>query len=115
MQEWAKARDYILPALQLHVTHTEDDVIVRLISGEYKLWRNDGAALITAFAQYPQFKAVEIKWGGGDLSAILEIKPQVEKFARNNGCREVVAGGREGWGKVCNDYTRCGAFFFKEV
>ena len=114
-EEWYHARHFILPALELHHTHTEDDVLVRLATGEYKLWRNDKCAAVTCFIQYPQFKALEVRWGGGDLQALNELRHAIERWAALKGCKEVVSTGREGWGRVLPDYRKCGAIFYREL
>ena len=114
-REWDQARKFILPALDYHRTHSEDDVLIRLASGEYRLWRTESCAVVTCFIQYPQLKALETRWAGGELVALRALQPAIERFALSQGCREIVSTGRDGWARVFPDFKRCGAIYFKEL
>lgn len=115
-KEWHECREWLLPALDYcHGSHTEDDVILRLASGEYRLWRFEKCAVVTMFYQYPQFKVLNIFIAGGDLSDLKSHQCEIELFAARNGCARIYSGGRDGWGKVFPDYERMGALYYKEL
>lgn len=113
---WEKYRNYLLEALEHgHGTHNEDDVLSRIITGEYKLWTFEKCAVVTFFIQYPRFKAVNLFIAGGDLEELKSVQPQIERWAVAQGCSRCVAGGRPGWERIFTDYTKNGCLFFKDL
>lgn len=114
-QEWAKARDWILPAMEHgHGTHTEDDILVRILNGEYKLWLFEKSAVVTNFIQYPQFKAFNIAMAGGDMEDLKTHQCEMERWAAAQGCKQICSGGRDGWGRVFPEYKRL-ALYYKDL
>ena len=114
--EWQKARDWILPALDYgHGTHSEDDIIVRILSGEYKLWLFEKSAVVTNMIQWPQFRAFNVFLAGGDMEDLKSHQCEMERWAASQGCKQACSGGRDGWGRVFPEYTRAGAFYYKEI
>jgi hypothetical protein len=114
--KWHQYREPLLKALeQCHGSHTEDDVLVRLASGEYKLWTWEGSALVTYFVDYPQFKAINMFIYGGDLVELATKQCEVETWAAKHGAKRAVAGGREGWGKMFPDYVKHATMYYKDL
>lgn len=114
--EWEAARDWLLPTLEhCHGTHNEDDVIARVITGEYKLWRFEKCAVVTMFIQYPRLKALNVFMAGGDLEDLKTKQPEIERWAREQGCTRIVSGGREGWIRAFPDYSKHGALYYKDL
>lgn len=115
-QEWAKARDWILPALEYgHGTHNEDDILIRVLSGEYKLWLFEKSAVVTNFIQYPRFKALNIAMAGGALEDIKSRQLEIERYAAAEGCKQIIYGGREGWSRVFPELRKAGSLYYKDI
>lgn len=118
VQEWAKCRDALLPAIAMtDGTHTEDDVITALITGQMKLWRNGSSACVTEFCQYPRMKVINVFIAGGDLKEIAPLQEQIENYGRKNGCqRASLLAVREGWTRVLGDNVkRGGVYAYKDL
>ena len=115
-KDWHECRDWLLPALEhSHGSHNEDDVLVRIASGEYKLWRFEKCAVVTMFIQYPRFKALNIFIAGGDLEDLKSRQCEIERWASSQGCARVYSGGREGWGRVFPEYAKLGVVYYKDL
>lgn len=115
-KDWHDVREWMLPSLEhCHGSHTEDDVLVRIAHGEYKLWRFEKCAVVTFFIQQPQFKALNIFIAGGDLEELKSKQPEMERWAVSQGCKRVISGGRVGWGRVFPEYHSLGMLYYKEL
>jgi len=120
VMEWSKYRDFILPSLvHSHGSHNEDDIISGVLQGDdkggFKLWKGDGAAIISHFIQFPQMKILNVWLGGGDLKELLKMEPQISAYAKANGCAQVRGGGRAGWTKALPSYEQIGIVMYKEI
>lgn len=106
IEDWIRARDWLLPALALNGgTHTEDDIVAGLYVGRYHLWIAERGAIVTEFVTYPRLKALNFFLVGGNLEAVLALEPGIVAFARENGCKRVICAGRKGWERVLKDYA----------
>ena len=116
VKRWEKYREPLLKALEhCHGSHIEDDVLVRIFSGEYKLWTWEGSALVTYFCEWPQLKCLNIFIYGGDLAELASKQREVEMWAAKQGVTRIVSGGRDGWGKMFPDYTKHATMFYKDI
>ena len=52
---------------------------------------------VTGFAEYPQLKALNMVFCGGDYKELENMLPSIEKFARLSNCKRLYGGGRTGW------------------
>lgn len=113
LQEWAKCRDAMLPAIAMtDGTHTEDDVLAALCTGKMKLWRNGSSGCITEFIQYPQMKTINVFIAGGDLTEIAPLQKEIENYGRKNGChRACLLAVREGWTRVLGEGVKTGGTY----
>lgn len=115
-KDWDECRGWLLPALEhCHGSHNEDDVLVRIASGEYKLWRFEKCAVVTFFIQQPRFKAMNVFIAGGDLEDLKAQQPMMERWAVSQGCQRITSGGREGWARVFPEYEKLGVVYYKEL
>lgn len=118
MQEYARVREYLLPAIErTNGTHTEDDIILGLISGHLKLWALEKSVGITEFQTYPRMKVINVFLAGGDLDEIMAHTPVLEAYGLKNGCTRMTFGGRPGWEPKMADrgYKRGGVFLYRDL
>lgn len=118
-------REFLLPAIErTNGTHTEDDVLSGLITGQFKLWPLERSAGITEFVIYqdmlrgvPRMKVLNVFLAGGDLAEIVAYTPVLESFGIKNGCSRMTFGGRPGWEPVMSEhgYKRGGVFLYKDL
>lgn len=115
--EWELCRDALLPAIEMtHGTHTEDDVIAGLLSGQFKLWRNESSALVTDITVFPRMKTINVFLAGGDLEKILPLQTDIENYGRKNGCqRATMLAVRDGWLKTITGGQRLGTAMYKDL
>jgi len=114
--KWSKFREPLLKALaQGYGSHTEDDVLVRIAAGDYKLWTWESAALVTYFVDYPRFKALNMFIYGGDLKELASKQAEVEAYAVRSGAKRCLAGGRVGWERVFPDYKKHAVMYYKDI
>jgi len=112
---WAAAAVLLAPALAVSGTHEPDDVAAAVAVGDMQLWLADGLAIVTEIAVYPQLKALNFCFVGGEAlrrqqkasDADTPLSPAgetllsaVSSFARRHGCRRLNGGGRAGWGRA---------------
>lgn len=118
VQDYARVRDYLLPAIErTNGTHTEDDILVGLISGQFKLWALEKSVGITEFQTYPRMKVLNVFLAGGDLDEIMNFTPTLEAYGLKNGCSRMTFGGRPGWEPVMQErgYKRGGVFLYRDL
>lgn len=118
MQEYARVREHLLPAIErTNGTHTEDDVIAALLNGQFKLWALEKSVGITEFQIYPRMKILNVFLAGGDLTEIMAHTPVLEAYGLKNGCSRMTFGGRPGWEPVMSEhgYKRGGVFLYKDL
>lgn len=95
---WNQHRESLLESLKhCHGSHTEDDVLARVIAGEYHMWHSPEAAVVAWILQYPQFKAMNAFITGGTLEGLYAMAPQIATHAVKTGCKRIIGGGRMGW------------------
>lgn len=113
---WTKCREFLLPAIEYtNGTHTEDDVIVMILSGRLKLWEGRRSAMLTEFSTFPRMKTLNVFIGGGDLDELREMEQQLIPFAKENGCTRITGCGRLGWTKTLPGYSPGGYFMYKDL
>ncbi len=80
-------------------------------------WGRDVEALIvTRLIQYDRCYALEVQLcAGRDMEHWLHLLAELERHARNLGCRFVEVRGRRGWERVLPDYAFRGVSLAKEL
>ena len=76
------------------------DVAEKLERGNVSLWRFERSVMITEIINYElsNMQAIHVIAAGGDLSELTEqMRPAIEKWAKERGCTNVVVEGRRGW------------------
>lgn len=119
-QAWADLRERFLEALDgCCGTHSEDDILARIATGEYQIWRIDRrtrrAGLVTSFVQFPRLKALNVLLAAGDLEIMPIFEPYVTAWAMAQGCSRLYCGGRDGWLRLCEGAQTVGTVMYKEI
>jgi len=96
---WARARDFILPALK---DGAEDDLLDDIARGFVQLWTGRHAAMATQLVRDPA--SIHCWLAGGDLDEILALMPGLEAYGRAMGCTHATVDGRKGWARVLKPY-----------
>lgn len=89
---------------EFHPLEWQDEL---LASGQGQFWATDSGAIITQIVTFPSgSKVCRTHSGAGDLSALLnDLKPQIEAWAKAQGCSHCLIEGRDGWKRVHPDYS----------
>lgn len=120
----------MLPAIEkTNGTHDEDAVLAQIIQGQFKLWRNEDAGVVTEFTSFPGvggrgLKCLNVFLAGGDIEKIRWIYKKLEPFAKENGVDRITAlatpneEGREradGWARMFPGAVRGGTYMYKDL
>lgn len=85
-------------------THTWEDVYAGLQEGKYQFFQKGGGVCITQVHQAPQVRYLHYFIVAGDMQDCLDLQPEIEAFAKAQGCKYVTSSGRMGWRKVLPNY-----------
>ena len=96
-QEWARCKPYIEKAVKYQDYYTIDDIEDKIRTGIFHLWPGKRSAYITEFVLYPQVKALNLLFCGGNYKELEEMLPSIEAFAKAAGIKRLYGGGRKGW------------------
>lgn len=98
---WSDWRDEIAKAADPNFYRIED-IEGSLLRGECDFWEGPDWAVITEVVQYKAGERVlQFLWAAGDLEALIaKALPQVEAWARGQGCTSILIEGRKGWEKA---------------
>lgn len=80
-------------------THTFDDVAAGVLTGRMQIWPTEASCIVTEIIAYPRRKVLNVFLGGGSLGEIMAMHPDVEAWARAQGCDALTMSGRRGWAK----------------
>lgn len=82
-----------------HGTHDYDDVVRMIISGklQYLDVGDSKAFMMIEITQFPKYSNLHIFLAGGDLEALIEHVPELNKYAWQNGLKHITLAGRKGW------------------
>lgn len=79
-------------------THTVDDVLHMLDTGEAKCWTYQDGVIITTIDEFPQEKAVHYWLAAGNLRDCLALEHVINPDSIERGCTIATVTGRKGWG-----------------
>ena len=96
-------------------THTLDDVLDLLKSGDAQLWTDPEAAVVTEIVIYPRKKVLRAWLASGKYEGIRRIEDRVIPWAKGYGCQEIQIVGRLGWRRRLKDYRECAVTMTKEI
>lgn len=78
-------------------THTIADIQAALDRREMQAWVRGDSFAITSIHQTPRKRILNVFLAVGKLGDILFLEPQIEAFARSEGCDFIEAIARPGW------------------
>ena len=106
----------IARAIEHQDTHTLGDVAKAIIEGHAQHWRGRKSEIVTEIRSYPLAKICRIWLAGGDMDELVnQMLPDVEAWAKANGCSRMEVVGRKGWKRVLKDYREPYAVLTKEL
>lgn len=97
-------------------THEWDaDVLPMLRSGQAQFWGRGDAGIVTFIRSYPRVRALDYWLVAGDMAHALKMQPEIDAWAREQGCTHATAVGRVGWQKIlpAEGWKHAGAWFTK--
>lgn len=80
--------------------HTHDfqaDVVPMLLDGRAQYWQHGAAAIVTELYRFPQRTVLNYWLIGGRLRDALQLVPEIEAWAKTQGCTRAVGFGRKAW------------------
>ena len=96
-EEWIRTKPLIAKAVKHQDAYTIDDIEDKIRGGIFHLWPGKKSAYITEFVMFPQLKAMNVLFCGGDYKELEEMLPYIEEFAKKAGIQRLYGGGRKGW------------------
>lgn len=96
-------------------THGWDDVLMAVATGKAQFWPGETAAIVTEILDHPRCRALHIWLAGGNMDELLQMLPDIERWATEQGCKSVTITGRRGWQRVLQDYQTGNVELFKEL
>ena len=95
--EFDRLEHHIKRALQHQDMYNLTDIKEKIRLGMFHIWGGKDSVMITEFVEYPQLKALNLLFCGGNYKELEAMMPSFEKFAKNFGCKRIYGGGRKGW------------------
>lgn len=96
-----RCREWIQAALDVGGnTHDVSDIYNGILRNTYQLWSAPDSCVVTEVVEFPNCRHLHIWLCGGNLDVIMDMLPDIEKFAEHIGAREVTSCGRHGWLKM---------------
>ena len=94
--EWDRCKPYIAKAVKHQDSYTIDDIEDKIRQGIFHLWPGKKSAYITEFVIYPQVKAMNLLFCGGDYKELEAMLPSIEAFAKQAVIKRLYGCGRKG-------------------
>ena len=85
--EWERCKPYIAKAVKYQDSYTIDDIEDKIRHGLFHLWPGKESAFVTEIIIFPQNKAMNLLFCGGNYKEIEEILESIEIFAKNAGIK----------------------------
>lgn len=98
--EFRRLQPHIEAALEYSQgTHTADDVLEQISTGELQLWPGQNSVVVTQIITFPRKKVLHIFLAGGNQKELKEMDPYVVQWAKDQGCTALTFTGRLGWAR----------------
>ena len=121
---WPRIERYLQSAIdRSHGTHTMDTTKRDAEAGQRQLWvvitddKDITAAGVTSLQSFPSGRLmlqIEV-FGGDNMKAFFDLKSELEKWAKDEGCTAVCLWARKGWAKHLHDYQVTNYLMHKEI
>ena len=90
IQKWAACRDKMLKAIKCtQGTHTEDDILCQIFTGQLFLWQHGESGMVTEITKFPRMKVLNVFLIAGKAEELPVLEKQVRKQAIDNGCQRI--------------------------
>lgn len=80
-------------------SHSLEDVINGIESGEFQLWPGETSTIVTQIIKFPQKKVLHVFLASGNQEELKEMDPYVVQWAKDQGCSAITFTGRVGWAR----------------
>lgn len=81
-------------------THTVGDVVALIHENKAQFWQQGDGCIITEIHETPLRKAVHYWIVFGGMHDCLALQPEIDEWAKGEGCTIATATGRRGWGRA---------------
>lgn len=78
-------------------THGFEDIEEGIAAGRLQFWPAPEGCIVTEILQFPRRRALNVFLGGGDMDQLLDMHGDVIRWARDQGCDQLMLCGRRGW------------------
>lgn len=75
------------------------DIEAKVRDKTAQVYLTDKSAAVLWVESFPQFNALVVAFGGGDLGDIIAHVPAIQAYARRVGCEQIDVYGRPGWAR----------------
>lgn len=95
------------PAIEREGDATVEFVLSGIKRGEFQLWRGEESAIVTKMVNVGTGGQLIWIFAGGNLEEIRDkMKPEIENWAKAQGCIRATMTARPGWSKALPDYQQ---------
>jgi hypothetical protein len=113
--EFLRCLEFLRPAIEIHNTHSVIDIFGLLVNDSAYLVALKNSAGILEFVEYPKYKSCRIWLAGGKMDELINIYPDIQKWAKSKGCKKIEIIGRKGWERVFKDHKKVAVVLLKEL
>lgn len=78
-------------------THTREDVVAKIRSGEFHCLHNEDALVVFGVVDEPRVRSLHVFVVAGDFRRVMDLEPQLIAFAKEQGCKFMTTTGRKGF------------------
>lgn len=82
--------------------HNPTDIAKAVHEGRMQSFEKGQSVVVTEILGYPNGSVMNLYLCVGNKDEIFELLPEVEKFAKDHGCKSLHMGGRKGWAKFAD-------------
>tara|TARA_B100000287_G_C20654348_1_gene788023 strand:+ start:1487 stop:1870 length:384 start_codon:yes stop_codon:yes gene_type:complete len=113
--EFLRCLEFLKPAIEIHKTHSIIDIFGMLVNGTAFLVALKNSAGVLEIVEYPKYKSCRIWLAGGNMEEMINIYPEIQKWAKYRQCKKIEIIGRKGWEKVFKDHKKEAVVLTREL
>lgn len=115
LDDWERCSGWIADALEYaHGSHTLDDILELVKSGDAQFWPAKDAGLVTEIIDYPQRRTLRFWLAGGNLETLRALEEQAIEWSKAWNCQACEIIGRRGWVRALDGYEEAATIGVKE-
>lgn len=117
MAEWDRCRPILQRAIDRNGETFDADYVWReIFEGRAQMWPAPNSCVISSIRTAPSgLRFLESWLAAGDLEEIVQLKPRIEEFGRQQGCKRSIISGRSGWSGKFTDYKTTSILLTKDL